>query len=140
MRLIPTHGALSGSAGGFVASSTTTGQRIAARTMPRQPRSLSQTAQRNRIGSMAALWRQQTAAQQTAWGAQAQSTPWRDRLGQPITLSGYALFVSYTTRGLNAFIPIPPARILTILEQEGVPIAQTTGITYTQNGVDIAGG
>jgi hypothetical protein len=48
--------------------------------------------------------------------------------------------VSYTTRGLNAFIPIPPARILTILEQEGVPIAQTTGITYTQNGVDIAGG
>jgi hypothetical protein len=64
----------------------------------------------------------------------------KSKLGTTYHPTGQQLFVSYTTRALNAFIPIPPARILTILEQEGVPIAQTTGITYTQNGVDIAGG
>lgn len=87
-------GAASGAVGALVASHNSAGQYLRARTTPTDPSSVYQTAVRNAVGQMAAYWATTlTAAQRTAWEVYAASVQVTNALGDPINLSGIAMFI-----------------------------------------------
>ena len=65
-------------------------------------------------------------------------TPWKDRLGQPITLSGYTLFITRTYHALPAPPAPPPPSTPLIIQVEGETVAEIID-TYVQvEGSEIA--
>jgi hypothetical protein len=124
MQFISHLGAVSGHAGGFVASHGRTGQQLRARTMHRQPRSVSQQAARALTGQLASVWRSLTAAQLHSWSALAARVLWRDAQGTTFTPSGYALFVSCNRNLLTLGLPL-----LTTAAPSWSPLPQFTSFT-----------
>lgn len=129
----------SGKLGGVVANRSPHGQRISARTAHTQPRTIAQTTQRARVGSMAGAWRALTQAEQQAWTQIGALITRTNSAGQHYTLTGYQAFVSATTKALNAAHPLPVPAGTVIIEQQGTEIAVSTGTTYEQQGEPIAG-
>lgn len=101
-----------GKTGGVVGSAGRAGIQLRANTTRRQPRSLSQQANRAAVGSLAQLWRSLTPAQQTGWNALADQVTTAAPAGKPAGASGFNLFVGNNTRLLalvgSALIEAPP--------------------------------
>ena len=138
MRILTTL-AGSGTLGGVVGNRTPHGLRLSARTAHTQPRTPAQTMQRHRLGSMAGAWRALSPAEQLQWAALGALITRTNTAGTRYTLTGYQAFVSLTTKALTAAAPLPVAAGSVIIEQQGTPIAETSGILYEQQGEAIAG-
>lgn len=95
MKLTPTlGGAYSGSFGGLTASRNKGGQYLRRRAMPVNPNTEQQAAVRSSFGEAVNQWTSLlNDAQRTAWIEYAQLTPYTDKLGQPIQLSGQQMWV-----------------------------------------------
>jgi hypothetical protein len=97
----------SGKAGGHVASRGRIGSQLRAHFIPVQRLTASSSEARAITGGLPALWRNLTLAEQQSWFDLANTLPTRDRLGQPLTLSGYALYIACSRRLLTIGIQQP---------------------------------
>jgi hypothetical protein len=129
----------SGTLGGVVGNRSPHGMRLSARTAHTQPRTPAQTMQRHRVGSMAGAWRALTPAEQGTWAAMGALITRTNSAGTRYTLTGYQAFVSLTTKALSQAAPLPVTAGTVTIEQQGTPIAETSGILYEQQGAAIAG-
>jgi hypothetical protein len=84
--------AISGRRGGIVYSHNRNGYYTRAFVTPVNPRSSSQTVNRNRFGDTAALWRGLSDSQRTGWTVQAQNVNRTDRVGLSYNLTGLQLY------------------------------------------------
>lgn len=105
---IPTRGSI----GNVTNSANRTGQIQRQRTIPTQPRTTSQVAQRSRLTSVSAAWRGLTAAQIAGWNAFALSFTVTNSLGTSGNLTGHQCFVKVNTVNLlngGSIVNAPPA-------------------------------
>ena len=110
MQYIGLTGSLSsGKLGGLVGSRGRGGNQLRARIVPRQALTASSSEARHITGGLPALWRTLTEAERTSWTQLAQGLPAKNALGQPITLSGYALYIACARRLITIGI-IEPLR------------------------------
>ncbi len=85
---------MSGKLGGWVYSHNRGGPYIRNRAIPTNPGTQRQVDARNRVKNLAIAWTiTLTQAQRDAWELYAANTPWTNRLGQAITLTGLDMFV-----------------------------------------------
>jgi hypothetical protein len=117
MKILQPFGSLaaSGSIGGSTYSRNRYGAYVRSRVVPVNPQSALQAAVRSTFSELVARWSLLTPAQRTAWSEYAAATPRTDALGQPITLTGRAVFI-----GNNAL------RI-----QSGLAVVQDGPTTFT---------
>lgn len=102
----------SGSLGNQTASRNRSGQYLRQRSLPVQPRTVSQMAARARFTDMSAAWRGLTVAQRLSWKGFAASFTVVNSLGQTINLTGHQCFVKVNTVNLllgTAMVNVPPA-------------------------------
>ena len=90
--------AMSGSLGGIVGSHNRGGAYLRGKVMPVQPRTASQTANRNRLAAFSAAYRALTQSQIAGWNALASTVTISDALGQSINPSGQNLYVACNMR------------------------------------------
>jgi hypothetical protein len=84
-----------GSIGGSVFSRSAGGATVRKRTKGINPRSTRQNLIRSHHGSTVAIWQSATmAAIRASWNDYAANTPWVNKLGQAITLTGFQAFVA----------------------------------------------
>ena len=105
---IPTRGSI----GNVTHSANRSGQIQRQRAIPSQPRTVSQMAQRSRLGSMSAGWRGLTDPQRAAWNAFATSFTVVNSLGTSGNLTGHQCYVKVNTVLLllgTAAVAVPPA-------------------------------
>lgn len=105
---IPTRGSI----GNVTHSANRSGQIQRQRAVPSQPRTVSQMAQRSRLGSMSAGWRGLTDPQRAAWNAFATSFTVVNSLGTSGHLTGHQCYVKVNTVLLllgTAAVAVPPA-------------------------------
>lgn len=108
MQYIGLTGSLSsGKLGGLVGSRGRSGSQLRARIVPRQALTASSSEARHITGGLPALWRTLTEAERTSWTQLAQGLPAKNALGQPITLSGYALYIACARRLITIGILSP---------------------------------
>lgn len=99
MQFIGLTGSLSsGKLGGLVGTRNRSGNQFRARILPRQALTPSASEARAITGGLSALWRILTEAEQSTWTELATTLTCTDRLGQPLTLSGYALYIACSRR------------------------------------------
>ena len=84
---------LSGSVGGVVAARNAGGMYLRNRSVPVNPNSVRQQEARAAFAVSAADWRVLTTAQRGAWDGYAVESPVKNRLGEDITISGFAHYV-----------------------------------------------
>ena len=102
----------SGSVGARTSSRNSGGQYVRQRSMPTQPRTVSQVAARARLTSQSAAWRGLTDAQRAGWNAFAQSFTIVNTLGTAIHLTGAQCFIKVNTVNLingDTVVDVPPA-------------------------------
>lgn len=92
-KITSTFGPMSGKVGGVVFSRNRYGTYLRLKVIPVNPGTLYQTAQRNYQADVAGEWQALTTEQRQAWDAYAANTPILGRNGQPLTLSGQAMFI-----------------------------------------------
>lgn len=102
----------SGSYQAITSSRNRAGQYVRNRRAPVQPLGTGRRAFiRGAMGSASSSWGGLTDAQRAAWNSYADVTPYVDRLGQSITLTGHQIFVAINTQLLNcgsAISNVPP--------------------------------
>ncbi len=101
---------LSGKAGSAVFVRTKNGVYLRSRTVPKNPKSASQSAVRSHFGKAVSVWRGLTPAQANAWRSYAQKIVRVDTAdGTSRTLSGYTAFMALATKFLQVkpTSPIP---------------------------------
>lgn len=91
----------SGSAGGLTASRNRYGMYFRARVVPVDPSSLFQQLARAFFRTAAVTWKTITALQRDAWETYAINTPMQNRLGQTVTLTGFAQYVRTNSYSLS---------------------------------------
>jgi hypothetical protein len=138
MRITPTIGTVSGTLGGVIANRTRHGPRLSARAARVNPATIYQTAHRNRFGSIAGAWRALGASGQAVYNALAGAFPWKDRLGQAVTLSGYALFATGKITVYTYTTSQPPAPGTLTISVDGVPVAQIPAGQIAVDGTTVA--
>jgi hypothetical protein len=84
--------------GGLVYSKNPYGQYVRNKTIPHQPRTATQQANRAQVSEISPLWRILTPAQRLGWNNYALRVRYRDSLGQSLHLSG---FQHFTRANLN---------------------------------------
>lgn len=85
---------LSGSIDGITASHNAGGAYFRARTVPTDPNSPAQQAVKAAMGTLSNRWEAVlTVAQRAAWASYAANVPLTNRLGDPINVSGLAMYV-----------------------------------------------
>lgn len=103
----------SGSQANTTASRNRAGQYYRNRRSPVQPVGTGRRAiVRAAFGAASSAYATLTAAQQAAWSAYAATTPYTDKLGQALVLTGHQMFVAISTQLQNVGLPIsntPPA-------------------------------
>ena len=97
----------SGKAGGLVARRGQAGTQFRARIVPRQSLTPSSSQARAITAGLPGLWRLLTPAEQSSWADLAATLPAIDALGQPTTLSGYALYMACSRRLITIGITTP---------------------------------
>jgi len=127
----------SGSIGGTTFSRNRNGQYIRQRSMPTQPRTTAQVAQRARLADAATAWRGLSSAQRAAWTAFGNSFKVVNSLGQSNNMTGLQAYVKVNTvNSLNggAQVTAPPAlpsfvplTITGMTATAGVQLLQLTG-------------
>lgn len=101
----------SGSAGGLTASRNRYGMYFRARVVPVDPSSIQQQFARAFFRTAATSWKNLTDVQRDGWETYADNTPMQNKLGQTVTLTGFAQYVrtnSFSLSvGLGAFLDAP---------------------------------
>jgi hypothetical protein len=139
-------GQLSGSVGGVVAGHNKGGQYLRNRSIPVNPNSTRQQAQRNGFGAAAISWRSLTAGQRAAWESYASLTPVINRLGESITVSGFNMYQRTNAFllgvGLAAITAAPPTPGLSSLGTPATPAfiaSVANGLSFGTVGADATG-
>ena len=128
---------LSGSVGGVTASRNSAGAYLRNRTVPVNPNSVRQQSVRSGFAAAAEKWRELTAAQREGWAGYATGTPLLNRLGESITLSGFAMycrvaaFIRSTNPSQSIDVSAPSQPGLSVLGVTNVLLQENTGITIT---------
>lgn len=91
----------SGSAGGLTASRNRYGMYFRARVVPVDPSTIRQQFARAFFRTAAVTWRTLTDVQREGWETYADNTPMQNRLGQTVTLTGFAQFVRTNSASLS---------------------------------------
>lgn len=78
--------------GGLVYAANPYGEYVRAKTIPAQPRTASQQANRAGVTAISPRWRTLTPSQRQGWNAYALRVRYRDSLGQALHLSGFQHF------------------------------------------------
>lgn len=84
---------LSGTMGGTVASHNRGGQYFRQYRIPTNPSTALQQAVRAGMAAAVAAWSLLTQAQRDAWAAYAANTPWRNKVGETIYLTGMQMYI-----------------------------------------------
>lgn len=92
----------SGSFGGLTASHGRSGQTIRARVRPTNPGSASQVQIRTIFTNLSIGWSTLTDDQRDAWTTYAINVPTRNRLGDPLTLTGHQMYIRNNAPRLQA--------------------------------------
>lgn len=82
-----------GSTGGNTFARNRSGAYVRNRTMPLNPQSQAQSAQRAAFGSLTQAWRNLTESQRAAWNSIADEYPYLNKLGETRTYSGEQLYI-----------------------------------------------
>lgn len=109
----PLVGQASGRLGGLVASHNRSGMYLRNGTIPVNPNTSFQQAQRAHLAAASTAWQGLTDAQRRAWEEWARTNPVVNRLGQPIDLQGNAAYVqigSQLLRSGNSLPTVPPVQ------------------------------
>ena len=118
----------SGSQANTTASKNRAGQYYRNRRSPVQPVGTGRRAIiRAAFGAASSAYATLTGAEQAAWAAYAATTPYTDKLGQAIILTGHQMFVAISTQLQNCGLPIsntPPASS-TVFSQGAVVLSAT---------------
>lgn len=134
----PSISEIRGSAGGTTYSRNRFGQYTRQRSVPVNPNSPAQVAQRGRLSTATTYWRDTlTQAQRDAWDAYATNTAWTNALGLEITLTGLNHFLRTNQAALTVGASvITAAPATTGIPDE--PVLWTPTADATGNTIDIA--
>lgn len=123
----------SGSYQAITSSRNRAGQYVRNRRAPVQPLGTGRRAFiRGAMGSASASWGGLTDAQRAAWVSYADATPYVDRLGQSIKLTGHQIFVAIATQLLNCGVAIsnvPPVDNVTPVLSDAAFVADISDTT-----------
>lgn len=122
-----------GKQGGAVFSRNRGGAYIRNKVTPSNPKSASQTLQRNQLANYSQGWRGLTDAQRNEWNAAAPNFPYTDQFGDTYILSGQNLYIALNTSLIRAggtAITAPPTAgsvsaptTMTVTMAKGTPAA-----------------
>ena len=121
---------VSGSIGGTTYSHNKFGTYKRSRSIPTNPSSARQSIVRNNMQVAGALWKTLSAETQNTWNSLAALTPFKNKLGDTIYLTGFMLYVSGYTRLVNSGLgiadfnpsyapPVVPSPQFTMLDLDG---------------------
>jgi len=115
----PIYSQASGSTAGNVFSHNRYGKYTRARSTPVNPNSPTQQTTRMKMGEAANKWRNIAVSAREAWQIYASNTPWINRIGETVFLSGQAMAVRTWIAGMNA--GFDDAAMLTAPSTFGLP-------------------
>ncbi len=118
----------SGSVGGMTYTRTRSGLTIRARSVPVQPTSVFRAAVQSSLATLSVLWSSTlTDAERLAWTTYAANSPYVNKLGDPLILSGQQMFIACNTPRLQAGI----ATVTTAPATFGLGSLQPLTVTMT---------
>lgn len=86
---------LSGSVGGVTAGHNRFGQYLRNRSIPTNPNTPAQSAARSNLTAANAAWAALSASQRAGWDTYAENSPWTNKFGETVYLTGHQQYVRY---------------------------------------------
>lgn len=133
---------MSGKFGGVVAAHNRFGQYFRQYRIPTDPQSSTQMQRRAAMAASVVAWKGLTDAQRETWNVYAANTPWLNRLGETVYLSGFQMYCRSNTywRYLFTEMGISPVNLTSCGSTGGLPenISAAVATVSVASGLSLA--